>query len=80
MWILFRDKDVKNHLKSVYTTLAICLGVAAVGSYVHVWTEVLKVRNFLNEKLFDKSFRFLKGQFTNFVWLGYFVTTLVRYA
>jgi len=36
------EKDVKNHLKSVYTTLALCLGIAAVGSYVHVCTEILK--------------------------------------
>jgi len=36
------DKDVKTHLKNVYTTLALCLGLAAVGSYVHVCTEILK--------------------------------------
>jgi len=36
------DKDVKNHLKNVYTTLAISLGLAAVGAYIHVCTEMLK--------------------------------------
>lgn len=36
------DKDLKQHLKNVYTTLAICLFVAAFGSYVHVCTEILR--------------------------------------
>jgi len=40
------DKEVKSHLKNVYTTLAISLGLAAVGAYVHVFTDILK-GNFL---------------------------------
>jgi len=40
------DKELKSHLKNVYTTLAISLGLAAVGAYIHVFTDILK-GNFL---------------------------------
>lgn len=40
------EKDVKQHLKNVYTTLAVCLLAAAGGAYVHVMTDILKA-NFI---------------------------------
>lgn len=40
------EKPVKNHLKDVYSTLALCLLAAGVGAYVHVATDLLK-GNFL---------------------------------
>jgi FtsH-binding integral membrane protein len=36
------EKNVKNHLKDVYSTLAIGLLAAAAGAYVHVCTDLLK--------------------------------------
>lgn len=42
--IFCREKDVKAHLKNVYTTLALALFAAAAGAYVHVFTDILKVR------------------------------------
>jgi len=36
------EKSLQVHLKNVYTTLALCLLVAAAGSYVHIYTEILK--------------------------------------
>lgn len=42
-WVIFRDKDLRNHLKNVYGTLALCVLVAAVGAYVHVATDLLQV-------------------------------------
>jgi len=42
------EKDVKTHLKNVYTTLALALLAAAAGSYVHVFTDVLKGNIFVS--------------------------------
>jgi len=36
------EKNVKEHLKNVYGTLAIGLVAAAAGAYVHVFTNILK--------------------------------------
>lgn len=36
------EKPVKNHLKNVYSSLAIGLLAAAAGAYVHVFTDILK--------------------------------------
>jgi len=36
------DKGLQNHLKKVYSCLAISLAVAAFGAYIHVFTEILK--------------------------------------
>jgi FtsH-binding integral membrane protein len=40
------DKSTKNHLKNVYSCLALGLLAAAAGAYVHVFTDLLK-GNFL---------------------------------
>lgn len=39
----YSDKPIRNHLKNVYSTLALALLAAAVGSYIHVATDLLKV-------------------------------------
>jgi len=36
------EKPVQKHLKKVYTSLAIALLVAAVGAYVHLFTNILQ--------------------------------------
>lgn len=36
------EKSLQNHLKNVYSTLALCLFVAAFGCFLHISTEFLK--------------------------------------
>jgi len=40
------DKGLQNHLKKVYSCLAISLAVAAFGAYVHVFTDILRANIF----------------------------------
>jgi FtsH-binding integral membrane protein len=40
------DKPLQNHLKKVYSSLAIALMAAAIGAYVHVFTDILRANIF----------------------------------
>lgn len=40
------DKNVREHLKNVYSSLALCLLAASFGAYIHVFTDILR-GNFL---------------------------------
>ncbi len=41
---LCRSHSTQVHLKNVYSSLAVCMFVAAAGSYVHVVTRLFQVR------------------------------------
>lgn len=42
-WLCCRSQSTQQHLKNVYSSLALCMFVAAAGSYVHVVTGFFQV-------------------------------------
>lgn len=44
---IFSEKDVREHLRSVYGTLAIGLVAATVGASFHLFTDILRANFFL---------------------------------
>ncbi len=43
--VYFREKPIQQHLKQVYSCLAICMLVAGAGGYVHLFTNIMQVRD-----------------------------------
>ena len=46
LFIIFSEKNVRDHLKAVYGTLCVGLITAAIGAAVHICTDILRA-NFL---------------------------------